>query len=180
MESRGQGFQSNYISYMYEFMGEDQEMPPLPGRRGTRRSLWKRAAAGLDELELEPWVSLWSNHFGEESTPPLAWTEGNKMPQTPGLRRGTRRAVSGQNKQPLHRTLNSISSGRGSRCYRRCTGGEELGVPERPNPLRRRSSLQCTGSTRVLRRLLGWFSVGCDPATRMRLCTRIDLSRPFD
>ena len=59
---------------------------------------WKRAAAGLDEvggsscgaitsvriplphffawtleLELEPWVSLWSNHFGEESTPPLAW-----------------------------------------------------------------------------------------------------------
>jgi hypothetical protein len=72
-------------------------MPPLPGRRGTRRSLWKRAAAaGLDEvsvsscgtitsvrillphffawtLELEPWVSLWSNHFGEESTPPLAW-----------------------------------------------------------------------------------------------------------
>ena len=69
------------------------KMPPLPGRRGTRRSLWKRAAAGLDEvggfscgtitsvriplphffawtleLELEPWVSLWSNHFGEEST----------------------------------------------------------------------------------------------------------------
>ena len=44
-------------------------------RRGTRRSLWKRAAAGWDELELElePWVSLWSNHFGEESTPPLAW-----------------------------------------------------------------------------------------------------------
>ncbi len=55
-------------------------MLPLPGRRGTRRSLWKRAAAGLDELELEPWVSLWSNHFDEESTPPLAWTEGNKMP----------------------------------------------------------------------------------------------------
>ena len=71
-------------------------MPPLPGRRGTRRSLWKRAAAGLDEvggsscgtitsvriplphffawtLELEPWVSLWSNHFGEESTSPPAW-----------------------------------------------------------------------------------------------------------
>ena len=68
--------------------------------------MWKRAAAGLDEvggyscgtitsvriplphffawtleLELEPWVSLWSNHFGEESTPPLAWKEGNKMPQ---------------------------------------------------------------------------------------------------
>ena len=56
------------------------KMPPPPGRRGTRRSLWKRAAAGLDELELEPWVSLWSNHFGEDSTPPLAWTEGNKMP----------------------------------------------------------------------------------------------------
>ena len=27
-------------------------MPPLAGRRGTKRSLWKRAAAGLDELEL--------------------------------------------------------------------------------------------------------------------------------
>ena len=42
-------------------------MPPLPGRRGTRRSLWKRAAAGLNEMELEPWVSLWSNHLGKES-----------------------------------------------------------------------------------------------------------------
>ena len=72
-------------------------MPPRPGKRGTRRSLWKRAAAGQDEvsgsscgaitsvriplphffawtLELEPWVSLWSNHLGEEpTTPPLAW-----------------------------------------------------------------------------------------------------------
>ena len=65
-------------------------MPPPPGRRGTRRSLWKRAAAGWDELELEPWVSLWSNHFGEESTPPLAWTEGSKMPPPPPGRRGTR------------------------------------------------------------------------------------------
>ena len=27
----------------------------------------------MDELELEPWVSLWSNQFGEDSTPPLAW-----------------------------------------------------------------------------------------------------------
>jgi hypothetical protein len=26
-------------------------MLPLPGRRGTRRSLWKRAAAGLDEVK---------------------------------------------------------------------------------------------------------------------------------
>ena len=58
------------------------KMPPPPGRRGTRRSLWKRAAAGLDELELEPWVSLWSNHFGEETTPPLAWMEGNKIKST--------------------------------------------------------------------------------------------------
>jgi hypothetical protein len=68
---------------IFTFMSswERPKIPPLPGRRGTRRSLWKRAAAGLDELELEPWVSLWSNHFGEESTPPLAWTEGNKMPQ---------------------------------------------------------------------------------------------------
>ena len=56
-------------------------MPPLPGSSrgggGTRRSLlldW------MIELELEPWVSQWSNHFGEESTPPLTCTEGNKMP----------------------------------------------------------------------------------------------------
>jgi hypothetical protein len=46
---------------------------PRHRRCHGRRSLWKRAAAGLVELELEPWVSLWSNHFGEESTPPLAW-----------------------------------------------------------------------------------------------------------
>ena len=85
------------------------KMPPLPGRRGTRRSLWKRAAAGLDELELEPWVSLWSNHSGEESTPPLAWTGRNKMPPP-----------------------------------RRLEGGEQ-GVPERPNPLRRKSSLRSRG-----------------------------------
>jgi hypothetical protein len=65
---------------IFTFMSswERPKTPPLP----TRRSLWKRAAAGLDELELEPWVSLWSTHFGEESTPPLAWKEGrNKMPQ---------------------------------------------------------------------------------------------------
>ena len=72
-------------------------MPPLPARRVTRRSLWKRAAARLDELELEPWVSLWSNHFDEESTPPLAWTEGNKGYRSDqihcggGDRSGTRR-----------------------------------------------------------------------------------------
>ena len=57
--------------------------------------MWNRAAAGLDELELElePWVSLWRNHFGEESTPPLAWTEGNKKDAAaaaPPGRRGTR------------------------------------------------------------------------------------------
>jgi hypothetical protein len=97
----------DFSPIIFTFMSslERPKMPPLPGRRGTRRSLWKRAAAGLDELELEPWVSLWSNHFGEESTPPLAWTEGNKMP-------------------PL--------------C---CLEGGEQGVPERSNPLRRRSSL---------------------------------------
>jgi hypothetical protein len=82
---------------------ERTKMPPLPGRRGTRRSLWKRAAAGFEELDLEPWVSLWSNRSGEESTPPLAWTGRNKMPP------------------PRH-----------------LEGGEQ-GVPERPNPLRRRS-----------------------------------------
>jgi hypothetical protein len=45
----------------------------------------------LDELELlEPWVSLWSNHFGEESPPPLTWTERKKMPPAPPGTRGTR------------------------------------------------------------------------------------------
>jgi hypothetical protein len=69
----------DFSPIIFTFMSswERPKMPPLPGRRGTRR---KRAAAGLDELELEPWVSLWSNHFGDESTAPLAWTEGNKMP----------------------------------------------------------------------------------------------------
>ena len=98
-------------------------MPPLPGRRGTRRSLWKRAAAGFElELELEPWVSLWSNHFGEESTPPLAWTEGNKMPQS------------------------------------RCLEGGDQGVPERPNPLRRRSSLWYSERVRKNRSIRGFRS----------------------
>ena len=75
MEFRGQGFQSNYF-YIYEFLGEAQDAAAAR-EEGTRQ---KRATAGLDELELEPWVSLWSNHFGDESTAPLAWTEGNKMP----------------------------------------------------------------------------------------------------
>ncbi len=57
-------------------------------------------------------VSLWSNHFGEESTPPLAWTGRNKMPPP-----------------------------------RRLEGGEQ-GVSERPHPLRWRSSLRSSGSTR--------------------------------
>jgi len=69
---------SSPIIFTFMSSWERTKTPPLPG---TRRSLWKRAAAGWDELELEPWVSLWSNHFGEESTPPLAWTEGDKMPQ---------------------------------------------------------------------------------------------------
>ena len=66
--------------------------------------------AGLDELELEPWVSLWSNHFGEESTPPLAWRSNGaekftavedfapysvEAVQEPG-RRGTRAAAAGK------------------------------------------------------------------------------------
>ena len=67
---------------------------------GDKTELWNGAATGLDEvggfycdtitsvrillphlfawtLELEPWVSLWSNHFGEKSTPPLAWASNN-------------------------------------------------------------------------------------------------------
>jgi hypothetical protein len=63
---------SSPIIFTFMSSWEGPKTPTLPWRRGTRRSLWKRAAAGLDELELEPWVSLWSNHFGEESTP-LAW-----------------------------------------------------------------------------------------------------------
>jgi hypothetical protein len=37
---------------------ERPKIPPLPGRRVTRRSLWKRGAAGLDEPELAGAVSL--------------------------------------------------------------------------------------------------------------------------
>ena len=35
------------------------------------------------------------------------------------------------------------------------------------------------GEYAVLRRLPVWYSVGCDPAIRMHLFTRIELSRPF-
>ena len=112
---------SSPITFTFMSSWERPKMPPLPGRRGTRRqSLWKRAAARLDELELEPWISLWSNHFGEESTPPLAWTEGNKMPPP---------------------------------C--RLEGGEQ-GVPERPNPLRRRSSLWYSERLRKNRSIRGF------------------------
>ena len=118
---------SSPIIFTFMSSWERPKTPPLPWRRGTRRSLWKRAAAGLDELELEPWVSLWSNHSGEESTPPLVWTEGNKM--TP----------------------------------RRLEGGEQ-GVPERPNPLRRRSSLRSSGSTRNYAASPDGYQLGNDPA----------------
>jgi hypothetical protein len=80
--------------FIFTFMSswERPKMPPLPGRRGTRRSLWKRAAAGLDELELEPWVSLWS----EESTPsPTTRLDGGEQDAAAALpgRRGTRRSL---------------------------------------------------------------------------------------
>ena len=49
----------------------------------------------MDELDLEPWVSLWSSHFGEEPTPPLGcteWdlgcTEWDKMPSPHRLEGG--------------------------------------------------------------------------------------------
>ncbi len=74
------------ISLCHSVETDDQDAAAA-WKEGTRRSLWKRAGY---ELELEPWVSLWSNHFGEESTPPLAWTEGNKMPPAPPGKRGTR------------------------------------------------------------------------------------------
>ena len=55
---------SSPIIFTFMSSWERLKMPPLPGRRGTRRSLRKRAVAGLDELELEPWVLLWSYHSG--------------------------------------------------------------------------------------------------------------------
>ena len=45
-------------------------MPPLPGRKGTRQSLWKRAAAaGSDEVSGSSCGTY--NHFGEDSASPL-------------------------------------------------------------------------------------------------------------
>ena len=41
---------SSPIIFTFMSSWERTKMPPLPGRRGTRRSLWKRAAAGLDEV----------------------------------------------------------------------------------------------------------------------------------
>ena len=65
--------------------------PPPHGRRDKTELVEEsRCWTGLDELEPEPWVSLWNNHFGEESTPPLAWTEGNEMPPAPPGRKGQR------------------------------------------------------------------------------------------
>ena len=65
-------------------------MPPLPGRRGgIRQSVWKRAAAGLEELELEQWVSLWGNHFGEKPHSPTLLDGGEQYAATvPPGRRG--------------------------------------------------------------------------------------------
>ena len=62
---------------------------------GDKKSLWKRAAAGLDELELELWVSLWSNHSGEESTPPLAWLDGGEQQDAAAAPPGRRREARG-------------------------------------------------------------------------------------
>ena len=86
MESRGQGFQFNYF-YIYEFMGEAQDAAAAK-EEGGKRSLWKRAAAGLDELELEPW----SNHSGEESTYSPTRLDGKEQDAAaaPPGRRGTR------------------------------------------------------------------------------------------
>ena len=96
----------------------------LPGRRGTRRSLWKRAAAGFDELEPERWVSLtvaveqplrWGVHSptrldGREQDA-AAWKEGNKGYRSDqihfggGARSGTRRGcgkiVASEDSAPL-------------------------------------------------------------------------------
>jgi hypothetical protein len=93
---------------IFKFMSSSWErpkIPPLPGRRGTR------GACGREPLL--DWMSWsWSRGAitpvrGEEPTPPLAWTEWNKMPPP-----------------------------------RRLEEGGKQGVPERPNSLRRRSSLR--------------------------------------
>ena len=107
-------------------------MPPPPWRRGTRWSRWKRAAAGLDELELEPWVSLWSNHFGEESTPPLAWRSNGAEKFT---------AVEDFAPYSVEAVQDAAAAAgkEGDKGCRRREGGEQ-GVAGRENPLRWRIS----------------------------------------
>ena len=129
---------SSPIIFTFMSSWERTKMPPLPGRRGTRRSLWKRAAAGLDELELEPWVSLWSNHFGEESTPPLAWRSNGAEKFT---------AVEDFAPYSVEAVQDAAAAGKeGDKGCRRREGGEQ-GVAGRENTLRwrisRRYSLGC-------------------------------------
>ena len=82
---------SSPIIFTFMSSWERPKTPPPHGRRDKTELVEEsRCWTGLDELEPEPWVSLWNNHFGEESTPPLAWTEGNEMPPAPPGRRGQR------------------------------------------------------------------------------------------
>ena len=116
-----------------------------------------------------------------------AWPEGDKLPQTRG-RRGTscRRRVDGggqvaadawmeEDKMPQTPGRNVSARNQGSHCtgcVQLATQWTRLKMPPpmhgrrrargtgAPNPLRRRSSLRFPGSTRNLRRLPQWFSVG--------------------
>jgi hypothetical protein len=98
---------SSPIVFTFMSSWERPKTPPPPGRRDKTELVEEsRCWTGLDELEPEPWVSLWNNHFGEESTrldgrerdaACAAWKEGTKgYPSDQihcggGARSGTRR-----------------------------------------------------------------------------------------
>ena len=117
MESRGQGFQSNYF-YIYEFMGEDQDAAAAK-EEGYKTELveesrcwigWAGAGAvGLAvEQSLRRGVHSPTRLDGGEQDAADAWTtEGDKT-----------RSQWAKQTAAASEALNSLSSGRGSRCHR--------------------------------------------------------------
>ena len=97
------------------------------------------------------------------------------MPQTPGLGRGTRRAVSGQNKQPLHRR-------RSTRYPVDAVQDATANASEEKSKEYRSGQIHCGGGARFgpqgVREIYtaspDGFQLGCDPAIRMRFYTRIE------